>query len=54
MFVGNGTVFLKKKFLGKGTNANKIGLSEVHEIEERAHIESNLIEKLNSEPVEAY
>ena len=53
MFVSNKTVFLKKEFLGEETNVSEIELGEVHEVKESAHIESDLIRKLNPEPVEA-
>ena len=47
MFVSNRIVFLKKKFLGEGTNASKIELDEVRSVEEPTQsskpIESDLI-----------
>ena len=53
MFVSNRTIFLKKIFFRERTNASKIKLDKVHEVEESAYTESNLIEKSNSESVEA-
>ena len=44
---------MKKEFLGEETNASKIKLDEVHEIEEPTYTESDLIGESNSEPVEA-
>ena len=44
---------MKKKFLEEETNASKIELGEVYEVEEPAHTESNLIGESNSKPVEA-
>ena len=53
MFISNNTIFLKKKFLEKETNASKIKLSKVYEIEEPVHTESDLIGESNSKPMEA-
>ena len=53
MFVSNKIIFLKKKFLREETNASKIKLDKVHEVEELAHIESDLIGESNPELVEA-
>ena len=52
VFVSSRVVFLEKKFLGEGTNACKIKLDEVHEVEGLTHIELDLISELNLEPVE--
>ena len=53
MFISHRTVILKKKFLEKETNTNKIELDEVYKVQEPAHTESNLIGESNSKPVEA-
>ena len=53
VFVSNRTVFVKKRFLEKRTNASTIELAKVYEVEELTHTESNLIEESNPEPVEA-
>ena len=34
VFINNRTIFLEKKFFGKGTNASKIELDEVRSVEE--------------------
>ena len=52
MFVSNRAIFLEKKFLKKETNATKIKLSEVREVEILTHTESDLIGESNSESVE--
>ena len=52
VFISNRIIFSKKKFLGEKTNASKIELSEVHEVEEPAHTKSDSIGESNPEPVE--
>ena len=52
VFISNRTVFLEKKFFGKGTNATKIKLSEVCEVEIPTYTKSDLIGETNLEPVE--
>ena len=53
VFISSRIVFLEKEFLGKGANACKIELDEVHEVERTTHIELGSIGDSNSEPVEA-
>ena len=52
MFVSNRTIFLEKEFLKERTNITKIERNEFYEVEIPTHIESDLIEDSNSEPVE--
>ena len=52
MFINNRTVFLKKKFLEEGVNFTKIELSDIHKVEKSTHIELDLIEESNPEPVD--
>ena len=53
VFVSSRAVFLEKEFFGKGANACKIELDEVHEVEGLTHKELNLIGESNLESVEA-
>ena len=53
VYVSSQIIFLEKEFLSEGTNAHKIELDKVHEVEGLTHTELGLIRESNSEPVEA-